>query len=312
MLSADSLAELMSRLNRADHKSLPIHCRHLIDYIKANVSRYNGIYSGFEDDRNLKWKNWDVPVTRSGQWEFPRSPEECASLAWHLVSTVAETGDYCSSLLFSMYSKKSADDNARGFISGWRVFIQDAINSIANHDRPIASGLGEKHQKFGILDSPTLFSEDVKCASGELGKAAIYLDLDDFKKLNEQLTETLVDKLILPRVHNLLCGCVQNLGYAYAEGGDEFLIFLPNASERIALGVAETLRAVLDAARFPDENGQLRKITASLGVAHVGSFDDASQINENANVAKGYAKKNGKNSVAIWSETGCRISGQDN
>lgn len=59
----------------------------------------------------------------------------------------------------------------------------------------------EKHQKFEILDSPALLAADLSKPCGILGRAVLYIDLDDFKAINTQLTETVVDRLIrkLPR-----------------------------------------------------------------------------------------------------------------
>jgi diguanylate cyclase (GGDEF)-like protein len=306
MLDSEKLSDLTSRLNRADYKTLPALCGHLIDYIEKNVSPYNTAYLGFVVDRDSKWKLWDTQVGRARHWELPASPADCASLAWHLISLIGETGEHSKTLLFSMYGQKHFDDNVRRFLSAWDAFIKDAINTIVEKEACDSSNQREKQQKFGILDSPTLFHDDVQRASGEFGRAAIFLDLDDFKKLNTRLTEVKVDELVLPKVHSLLRACTERLGFAYAEGGDEFLIFLPNASQAIAIAVAESVRSALETASITDEHRNPIRVTASVGVAHMGPLDDSHQLKHNANLAKQWAKENGRNRVAFWSESGCR------
>ena len=159
--------------------------------------------------------------------------------------------------------------------------------------------LREKHQKFGILDSPTLLERDLAKACGVLGRAVLYLDLDDFKKINTQLTEVLVDRLILPPLHELLAKCVQGLGSAYAEGGDEFTILLPNSSEEMALKFAQALRNQISALRLDGVDRDIQ-LTVSIGVAHGAPGEDGQVLRERANLAKKHAKEHGKNRVSLW------------
>src|SRR5262249_17216730 len=151
----------------------------------------------------------------------------------------------------------------------------------------------------GILDSPTLLETDLKKSCGVLGQAVLYLDLDDFKTINTQLTEVLVDRFILPPVHQLLSKCTQGLGSAYAEGGDEFTIHLPNSSAEMALQFAEALRKQIGALQFEGLNHEIR-LTVSIGVAHALPGEDGQVLREQANIGKKHAKERGKNCVSMW------------
>ena len=159
--------------------------------------------------------------------------------------------------------------------------------------------LREKQQKFGILDSPKLLAIDLANPCGVLGQAVLYLDLDDFKIINTQLTEVIVDRLILPPVHELLAKCVEGIGYAYAEGGDEFTILLPNASERMALEFAEAIRKQIVALRFAGLNDDIG-LTVSIGVAYGSPEQDGQVLRERASFAKKRAKEDGKNRICPW------------
>ena len=172
-------------------------------------------------------------------------------------------------------------------------------------NRPsIPSGTNrEKQQKFRILDSPTLLEEDLQNMMGALGRAVLYIDLDNFKQLNSDLTESIVDKLVLPVIHEELRNCIQHIGFAYAEGGDEFTVFLPNSAEGMALDFANAVRLRLQELRFADEANQV-SVSASIGVAHELSTSGENLLKERANLAKKSAKENGKNCVEAWRPDG--------
>jgi len=180
----------------------------------------------------------------------------------------------------------------------------DRMNrALKEQQSPYEQGDREKQQKFGILDAPNLLSKDLDLESGKLGRAVIYLDLDDFKAINTKLTEVVVDELILPLIHKLLKACVGGNGYAYAEGGDEFTILLPNASRLMAIALAESIRTEIEQLRFTDSASELR-ITGSLGVAHEGPGQLGAHLAKRANEAKSSAKQLKKNCVVLWRPDG--------
>jgi len=210
-----------------------------------------------------------------------------------------------------MYGKRHFNDNVAQFLGGWEAFIQEAIDTLTAPESIPEGEWREKQQKFGILDSPTLYLVDAHRIVGHFGKAAIYLDLDNFKALNERLTEVKVDALVLPEVHKLLRECVAHLGFAYAEGGDEFLILLPNANEQIGAVIAHSLRHALSLQDITDDDGTVIPITASCGVAHAAASEDPLLLKQNANTAMRFAKQSGKGQVAVWSDGSCKIHIQE-
>jgi diguanylate cyclase (GGDEF)-like protein len=180
--------------------------------------------------------------------------------------------------------------------------LQDILHGLKEqreHSRVSLQPTRTKDQKFGILDSPALLASDLDQPCGLLGRAVIYLDLDHFKAINTRLTEVVVDRLVLPPVHRVLAACVQGYGHAYAEGGDEFTMWLHNASAAIALGFAEAVRAQIAALRFEGAAAST-KVTASFGVAHGAAEDAGAVLHERASVAKRSAKERGRNTVVLW------------
>jgi diguanylate cyclase (GGDEF)-like protein len=166
---------------------------------------------------------------------------------------------------------------------------------------PASSASGRpKDQKFGILDSPGLLARDLAQPCGILGRAVLYVDIDNLKALNDKLKEVVVDRLIFPVLHELIARCVEGQGYAYKEGGDEIVILLRNTTEKMAVAFAEEVRERIAALQYKG-GARLTPVTVSIGVAHGGSSHDGAEIHKRANEAKHDAKAGGRNRVALWS-----------
>ncbi|MFS8071683.1 MAG: diguanylate cyclase domain-containing protein, partial [Byssovorax sp.] len=100
----------------------------------------------------------------------------------------------------------------------------------------------EKHQKFGILDSPALLAKDMEQAPGACGFVLLYIDIDDFKALNTKHTEREVDKTVLPEFQRIVSDMTRGHGFSYAEGGDEVIVLLHNMTPHVGAAFAESLR----------------------------------------------------------------------
>jgi diguanylate cyclase (GGDEF)-like protein/PAS domain S-box-containing protein len=131
--------------------------------------------------------------------------------------------------------------------------------------------------------------------------AAIVLDLDHFKTVNDTLGHSAGDELIV-RVAHALRSRLRESDVLARLGGDEFAILLPEASHEEADGVAI---AVLDAVRtlaVPTATGRTRTVTASLGMAR---FDSGQRLSGedvlvNADLAMYDAKESGRDQLAAY------------
>lgn len=158
-------------------------------------------------------------------------------------------------------------------------------------------------EKFHILIAPLLFVSDLqyfreKCYQRGSGLSVAYLDIDDFKSVNSQSSESEVDRHILPKFMRLLEKHIYFHGYAYRFGGDEYTIILPNISESLSETFFNDLRQKISELHF--ENYKLT-ITASIGVYYVNKDCTLTEneILAKANLAKNDAKKSGKNKVKV-------------
>jgi diguanylate cyclase (GGDEF)-like protein len=96
--------------------------------------------------------------------------------------------------------------------------------------------------------------------------AAVFLDLDDFKLVNDQHGH-LVGSHVLMEVAALLLPSVRDTDCVVRYGGDEFLLILPDARLEAAIQVAERTRAKIERHLFNGGRRLKISLTASLGVA---------------------------------------------
>jgi diguanylate cyclase (GGDEF)-like protein len=130
----------------------------------------------------------------------------------------------------------------------------------------------------------------------------IAMDLDRFKDANDSLGHAAGDQL-LAGLAALLQSGFRAGDISCRQGGDEFLVILPDITEAGALQKAEALRQALDQMihrRFPALGG---KVTLSAGVAMYPS-DAATleSLQKAADLALYRAKENGRNRVFAASQ----------
>ena len=96
--------------------------------------------------------------------------------------------------------------------------------------------------------------------------AALFLDLDDFKRVND-LHGHLVGSHCLMEVAGLLLPSIRDTDCVVRYGGDEFVVILPEAGSEDATLVADRIRAKIEGHRFTGGRRLGISFTASIGVA---------------------------------------------
>ena len=138
-----------------------------------------------------------------------------------------------------------------------------------------------------------------RAAGREGAVAVLFLDLDDFKFVNDSLGHTAGDRL-LAAVGDRLRACVPPPDTIARLGGDEFVVLLADlADPRVAEGVAARIDAALDAS-FALGDHEVA-VTASVGMAlnrpeHESSID----LLRDADVALRHAKVQGRAHSVVY------------
>lgn len=132
------------------------------------------------------------------------------------------------------------------------------------------------------------------------GVAALFLDLDGFKNVNDTMGHEVGDEL-LQAVAGRLRSCLRSIDTIGRFGGDEFVVLLDGAGGE-ADGPDLVAERIVEALRIPF---QLRNVahpvmtSISIGVA-TGHRASAKQLIRDADLALYQAKANGKNRVCVY------------
>jgi diguanylate cyclase (GGDEF)-like protein len=139
------------------------------------------------------------------------------------------------------------------------------------------------------------------CKRINLNLAALLIDIDYFKKVNDEHGHLVGDD-VLRLVANQMTNILRSSDALGRYGGEEFCAFLPNTSEQDALALAERIRAAVEGANFKVGRKNI-KITVSIGV--VDSVQVGYEFNAlmtSADKALYHAKASGRNRVVANSK----------
>lgn len=152
----------------------------------------------------------------------------------------------------------------------------------------------------GLLNRVGLAEQFSALPSGSI--AAMFVDLDRFKEVNDRLGHTVGDEL-LAQVGQRVLEVVTNRSHLLARlGGDEFFLVLPDCSLRDLLAIADTILQTLEQP-FTLSAGQAY-ISASIGTASAsGSDTDLEQLIKDADQAMYRAKQAGRRRVIYYDES---------
>jgi diguanylate cyclase (GGDEF)-like protein len=126
------------------------------------------------------------------------------------------------------------------------------------------------------------------CESPGPPLALVFLDLDNFKEVNDGHGHAVGDR-VLARFASLLAELAPDDGLAFRVGGDEFALLLTGAGEEEARVLIGQVRAALQANIDP----LLRSLIASFGIATNSAGRNAGELLKVADEAMYAAKRTG-------------------
>jgi diguanylate cyclase (GGDEF)-like protein len=137
-------------------------------------------------------------------------------------------------------------------------------------------------------------------AAGARGYAVMFLDLDQFKIVNDTCGHAAGDELIR-RVGATLRACLPDHAVLARLGGDEFGVALPECTTADALEIAGQMCDAVTAIRLPWDG---RMLTTGVSIGLVGAcacLTSLKEVMKAADVACYMAKENGRNRVHLFS-----------
>ncbi len=184
-------------------------------------------------------------------------------------------------------------------VTGWVLTVRDVTDREALLEQISYQAF---HDTLTGLPNRQLFSDRLAHALRRRGATeplvVMFLDLDDFKHVNDSLGHTVGDQL-LETIAERIGETIRQGDTAARLGGDEFAVLLEDADIDTAREVADRL---LEAFAVPvSVNGSSHSIRASIGMTEATPGEaDRGQTLRNAEVAMYWAKDRGKGMVAVY------------
>ncbi len=178
------------------------------------------------------------------------------------------------------------------------------------HDVSVAKAMSVKmmhlaqHDFLTNLPNRVLLNDRIAQAIASANRygtkvALLFLDLDNFKHINDSLGHATGDKL-LQSVTKRLSASVRNTDTVSRQGGDEFIILLEDS--KTGKNAALTAEKILEELTLPHEIGKCQLyVTTSIGISvYPQDGLDAETLLKSADTAMYYAKEKGRNNYQFF------------
>jgi diguanylate cyclase (GGDEF)-like protein/PAS domain S-box-containing protein len=169
---------------------------------------------------------------------------------------------------------------------------------------PLKMSYLAQHDSLTDLPNRTLLSDRLTQAialAHRNGKklAVLFLDIDRFKHINDSLGHAIGDRL-LQSVAQRLLACVRRSDTVSRQGGDEFVILLPEVAHvQDAAAIGDVILLALSTPHHIVKHDL--HVTASIGIAtYPDDGTDAETLMQNADLAMYHAKDNGRDNYQFF------------
>jgi diguanylate cyclase (GGDEF)-like protein len=246
-------------------------------------------------------------VQRAGPAELANLAVDVNSMADALIRRSDELNAYLSKDLEARTTELERTNTELARENEERTRAEAALARTLEVERELKDQLRHQafHDPLTDLGNRTRFMDRLEHALQRAsrktdGIAVLFIDLDDFKSVNDSLGHPAGDQLLIG-VAARLQACLRPGDTAARLGGDEFAILLEELNDaEYAILVATR---VIEALRVPMIlNGTEVFVRGSIGIAISGAISSADELLRRADVAMYAAKADGKGQFAIYDE----------
>jgi diguanylate cyclase (GGDEF)-like protein/PAS domain S-box-containing protein len=192
--------------------------------------------------------------------------------------------------------KNSQGETIGVVLSFYDVSEQHRLNAELRYRamRDSLTGLYNRHEFESQLEQLVDLASD-----GFTGHAVMFIDLDQFKIVNDAAGHAVGDQL-LRQVAGIFGRLVRGNDMVARLGGDEFGLIVKDCSQETAKKLADKVCSQIDAYRFQDRDHRFR-VGASIGLVHVSEpWSSAAILLRAADSACYAAKEAGRNRVHTY------------
>ncbi|MBR9906232.1 MAG: GGDEF domain-containing protein, partial [Gammaproteobacteria bacterium] len=135
--------------------------------------------------------------------------------------------------------------------------------------------------------------------------SVVFIDLDHFKKLNDQYGHQMGDH-VLQKFGKTLQALIREGDLAGRWGGEEFLVILPDEDAQAAQLFAKRIAQRLEKTPMAHDDQQPIHVSVSIGIACLddGGFGDAGELIDAADKSMYFIKRTGRGGIAVYGERG--------
>ena len=185
-------------------------------------------------------------------------------------------------------------------VAGTVIVLRDVTDEISLKEE---LSFQATHDETTGLPNRRAFNDELKhtidSKSPEQKFALIYIDLDQFKLINDTCGHEVGD-LMLIEIGQLVASHVRKSGFAARISGDEFGLIIPIDNEPHAMAVAESLRSKILHYRYHHQE-LVFSVGASIGLTYIHEKDkSANAVLSRADIACYQAKETGRNKISIY------------
>lgn len=256
---------------------------HLTGYVLAEIIGKNPrIFQSGRHKKSFYQKMWQK-LLEDDHWQgeiWDRHKEGTIQAKWLNISVIRNSNQsiYCFVAQFSDITEKKKND--------------ELIQFQANYD-PL-TGLPNRN-----LFKDRLRNEIKRSQRSDLLLALIFIDLDHFKDINDNLGHAAGDQL-LKIVAQRIMSCVRETDTVARLGGDEFAVILPDIDDKLRTEtISQQIIQEISQPFVVDKNKVSQYISVSIGIAFYPEDGiNMEMLMKNADLAMYKAKSEGRNRMS--------------
>lgn len=296
-----------------DQRAMSEHARHLARRLQATLDSITDAFFTVDAEWRIIYANEPARQAFLGGLVLPSS-----STLWDQFPAIVGT-DVEHNYRLAVRERRAVHFEAQlGPKNRWlevNAYPSDEGLTIYVRDISARKKIEEEVQFLAMYDALTRLPnrrlwrdrlEHALAASKRSGRKAaiLFIDLDDFKTLNDTLGHDLGDRM-LQQVAERLQGCVRAADTVARLGGDEFVVLLDDLDcdvREAAIEAELVARKILQRLSTPFVLGAHERVrTASLGIALLGYADDTvEELMKRADLAMYQAKAGGRHTLRFF------------
>lgn len=156
------------------------------------------------------------------------------------------------------------------------------------------TGLYTKRYAFQRLNE-----EFARLKQRQMQMSFLMIDVDDFKDCNDKFGH-LAGDIVLCEIAKRIKENIREVDMLARFGGEEFIVFIPNSTQKGALSIAERIRLSVEATPIYAYDEVVRA-TVSVGLSfYCVDIQESTDLLDRADLALYQAKRSGKNKVCVF------------